>query len=124
MRLGDADEARVVTIEIFGDENRTGVRGGELGDVKQIPEEAQLILGRIGQRRDASNDTIVGAAIAAADEGDDFFDGNCRHRAGIVTDYCFLAAGCAAGGVVFSAACVASLKRLMTESVMSIASDA
>ena len=84
MWLGDADEACVVAVELFGDENRTGMRSGELGNIKQIPEEAQLIFGRIGERRDAFNDTIVGAAVPAADERDDFSDGDCRHPAGIV----------------------------------------
>ena len=83
MRLGHANETWIGRFQLLRNENRAGFRLRELRHIKLIPEEAELILGRIFERGDAADDPVGRPFVTAADERNDFFDGNRRHGGGL-----------------------------------------
>ncbi len=84
VRLLHADEARVVSIDVAGDEDRSGSSRRNLRDVGLVADEGDLLLGGVSERPYAADDTIAGAVVAASDERDDVSDCNPRHSRGIV----------------------------------------
>src|SRR5437867_7053051 len=116
MRLGHTDERRIAGFQIRRNENCPGVALRQLRDIELIAEEGELIGGGVFQRGHAADEPVSRAFITPADEVNNVLDRNRRHGGGLYLE------GVAAA--VPLSATVASLKRLITVSVMSMASDA
>ncbi len=67
-------------LEIFRNQSRAGFRGGEIGGVFAIAQEAELIALRLRKRSDPPDGAVAFPGELAGDEIDNFSHGNSRHR--------------------------------------------